>query len=72
MPEPGEIKQCSRRLWKSLQQLDQALVEARLERYMSKPERSAVVARGQDLIELIQKLIEQEGEDEILFSHDGG
>ena len=64
------IEKCSRRMWQSLQRLDAAMLEERLEPYMSQPERAAVVARQQDLIALIRELIEREGEEDVLFSYD--
>ena len=68
--DPKNVKKCSRGMWESLQSLDLALLEERLEPYMSKLERSAVVARQKDLVALIRKLIEREGESAVLFSHD--
>lgn len=68
--EQRRVTRCSRRLWKNLQQLDTAVIEERLEPYLSELERSAVVARWRDLVELIDELIEKKGEDEVLFEYD--
>ena len=64
---PQAITHCERRLWKALRELDESEVTRRLAPYLSKPEISALMVRRDKLVEHIQALIDEWGEEPILF-----
>jgi hypothetical protein len=67
IPEQSRIVQCERNLWKKLQSLDAAQVRARLKDYLRGPEIDGVLKRHAKLVAHIQSLIQQRGEDGVLF-----
>ena len=67
LPNPEKISHCSRGLWHSLRHLDEVVVRNRLSPYLSKLEIDALFVRRDRLVQLIQDLIEQEGEENVLF-----
>jgi hypothetical protein len=64
---PEYVTRCSRGLWHALRHLDESLVMERLSPYLKAAEIDALFVRRQRLIELIQDLIDREGEEEVLF-----
>ncbi len=64
---PQAITHCERRLWKVLRELDENRVTRRLAPYLSKAEISALMVRRDKLVEHIQALIDEWGEEPILF-----
>jgi len=70
LPEPSEVKRCERSLWKKLQELEEEEVKKRLKPYLRKAELKALLKRHQRLVSHIQELIEQVGEQAVLYSLD--
>ena len=69
LPQPDEVVKCSRRLWVALQDLDPKQVKAVLSPYLGGPEIRALLKRQKRLVKLLQGRIEEEGEDEVLFTY---
>jgi len=67
LPNPREVTQCSKRLWKALNQMDQARVRESLTTYLSEYEVNAFFARHAALIQLIEDRIKTMGEEAVLF-----
>lgn len=68
LPKANEVKRCERRLWEKLQKLDAEEVKKRLKPYLKKAELKALLKRHQKLVIHIQKLIEQVGEESVLYT----
>jgi len=68
LPEPNEVTRCERSLWKGLQELDEEVVKEELKKYLKKAELKALLKRRQKLVHHIQTLIEQQGEQAVLYS----
>lgn len=65
---PGqEITRCSKTLFKSLQELSDILIEARLRPYLNQEEISALLQRKSLIIKKIQELIAKKGTEAVLF-----
>ena len=62
-----EITRCSRKLYQSLQQIEDKKIKSKLKKYLNKDEIEALLKRKKLIIETIQKLIEEKGEAAILF-----
>ncbi|MFP4081211.1 MAG: hypothetical protein ACLFVG_00480 [Candidatus Aminicenantes bacterium] len=72
---PGcRISRCSRKLYQNLVELDADTVRAELKPYLNPQEIDAVLKRKSIIIDKIKKLIEEKGEDSVLFlqKHKGG
>lgn len=67
---PNGVVQCERHLYEKLQTLDPAQVTERLKKHLRKFEIEGLLARRLKLIEHIQKLIREKGEDQVLFTLD--
>ena len=68
LKDPKGIVQCERKLWERLQALDEATVRQRFKKFLRSSEIDALLKRRQKLVEHIQKLIDQRGEKEVLFT----
>lgn len=62
------ITRCSRKLYKNLLELDNELVKTKLQSYLNDQELEALIKRKDLIIEIIQQLIKEKGEDAVLFS----
>jgi len=62
-----EITCCSRRLFQNLQKLDSNVVKDKLSPYLGDHEIDALLKRKELIIEKIRRLIEEKGEDSVLF-----
>ncbi len=62
------ITRCSRKLYKNLQALDNDLVNTKLQPYINDQEIEAVIKRKDLIIGIIQRMIEEKGEDAVLYS----
>lgn len=62
-----EITCCSRRLFQNLQKLDSNVVKDKLNPYLNDKEIDALLKRKELIVEIIRKLIEERGEDSVLF-----
>jgi len=65
--EGCEITRCSRKLYQSLQQIEDKKIKSKLKKYLNKDEIEALLKRKKLIIETIQKLIEEKGEAAVLF-----
>ncbi|MBI4553644.1 MAG: hypothetical protein HY710_15370 [Candidatus Latescibacteria bacterium] len=68
--DPKYITQCDRHLWAKLQTLDEAAVRKQLDPYLRAGEIDALLKRRLKLIDHIQKLIKERGEQAVLFTLD--
>ena len=68
LPYPAAIQSCERKLWKRLQKLETAVLKARLEKYLRPAQIKALIKRKQALVEHIQEMIAERGEDAALFT----
>lgn len=66
--DPKYITQCDRHLWAKLQTLDEAAVKRQLGPYLRAGEIDALLKRRLKLIDHIQKLIKERGEQAVLFT----
>jgi hypothetical protein len=64
---PEAITHCDRAVWKTLQSVDRDAADEALSPYLSGTEIDALFARRDKLVEHVQRLIEQYGEDLVLF-----
>ena len=64
---PEKITRCSRGLWHALRHLDEAQVRERLSPYLKKAEIDALFVRRDLQVDLIQDLIERNGEEKVLY-----
>lgn len=62
-----EITRCSKKLYQNLLKLDDKVVKAQLEKYLNDEEMNALLVRKKLIIERIQQLIKEKGEDSVLF-----
>ncbi len=69
-PSPRSVRRCSYGLWQALRTLDAAEVAARLEPYMGPDESAAVMARRDEIVRLLERRIEEQGEGKVLFRYD--
>ena len=64
---PEAITHCDRRLWNTLRELDRSAADEALDQYLTKTEIKALFARRDKLVDHIQGLIDEWGEELILF-----
>lgn len=65
---PGcRITQCSKKFYQNLLKLDSEAVKAKLKSYLNEEEIEALLKRKNIIIEKIQQLIEEKGEESVLF-----
>jgi hypothetical protein len=62
-----EITRCSRKLYKNLLGLDNKEIRSKVKKYLNKEEINAVLARKKLIIEKIEALIKEKGEEKVLF-----
>ena len=62
-----QIRQCDRGLWQRLRTVDRRTAAAILEPYLTRPELRSFMVRWQKLVEHIESLIAERGEDAVLF-----
>jgi hypothetical protein len=67
---PALVVQCGRKLWEKLKSLDEETVRERLKKFLRSSEIKALLRRRDILVEHIQKLIEERGENKVLFTLD--
>ena len=68
LPYPSGIGSCERTLWQKLQRLDPAVVKTTLAKYLRPSEIDALIERKRQLVEHIQEMIAENGEDVVLFT----
>ena len=66
---PGcKITRCSKKLYQNLIKLDDKVLKAKLKHYLNEEEISMLLKRKKIIIEKIKQLIDEKGEDSVLFS----
>ncbi len=65
---PKLIVKCGHKLWEKLKSLDEQVVRERLKKFLRSSEIKALLRRRDILVEHIQKLIEERGENKVLFT----
>ncbi len=68
LPYPSAIRSCERTLWEKLQRLDPSVVKMRLGKYLRTSQIDALIERKRALVEHIQEMISEKGEDFVLFT----
>ncbi len=68
LQDPKQVVQCERGLFQRLKQLDENELQARLKEYLRKDEIKAIVKRRKLIVERLEKLIAEQGEDKVLFT----
>jgi hypothetical protein len=64
---PEMVTHCERQMWKALKELDRSAAKQALSPYLAEVEIDALLARRDQLVDLIQKRIDERGEDLVLF-----
>jgi hypothetical protein len=64
---PSAVTHCERGLWRALQELDEARLEAHLAPYLTVHERRALLARRDELVQHVRALIDELGEKSVLY-----
>jgi len=67
LQRPDSINQCERGMYQKLKGLDEAAVRAELREYLSSSELDALLKRRTLLVERLDKLIAERGEDKVLY-----
>lgn len=67
LSEPAEIMSCRRDLWEKLRSLDDEAISARVDPYLTGAELDALLVRREALVEYIQNMIDQRGEQAVLY-----
>jgi hypothetical protein len=62
------LKQCERGVWEKLQTVEDATIKQSLDPYLEDHEINALLKRRRKLVAYIQKLIDEQGEDTVLFT----
>jgi hypothetical protein len=68
LQDPDSIKQCERGMYQKLKTLDEKQVRERLKDYLTTFEMSALLTRRKLLVERIDKVIAENGEDKVLYT----
>ena len=69
LPDPQNIRKCSRTLWAALHALDDKEVRETLSPYIGSFESRALLKRRKKVIKMIQNKIDKEGEEKVLFNY---
>lgn len=70
LPKPDRVKGCSRSLFAAIRDLDQQQAEVRLAPYLSEFEIDGLFTRRDKLVALIDRMIAENGEENVLFAYD--
>jgi hypothetical protein len=68
LPYPSGILYSERRLWEGLQKLESSVMRTHLQRYLGPSELESLIKRKDRLVEYIQEMIAERGEEDVLFS----
>lgn len=68
LPYVTGIRYLERQLWEGLQKLESALVKKHLEKYLSPSQLESLIRRKEKLVEYIQEMILERGQEDVLFS----
>ena len=69
LPNPQRIRWCRRDVWERLQELDREVLEKKCKNVLGSDQIGALMTRRDLLVEHIQKLIDEKGAGNVLFSH---
>ncbi len=69
LQKPDSLNQCERGLYQRLKTLDEAVVRERLKPYLSPYELDALLERRKLIVERLDKLIAERGEDKVLYNY---
>ena len=67
---PENVQMCSRGLYDAIKGLDSKALKTAMKPYMSSFELSALVKRHKDLIKLLDGMIQDQGEDQVIFEYE--
>jgi hypothetical protein len=70
LPDPSEVNRCEKSLWQNLRGLEEEEVKERLKPYLKKQELKSLLKRRQKLISHIEQLIDQQGEEAVIYTFD--
>jgi len=62
-----EITRCSKKLYQNLLGLEDKVIRSKVKKYLNKDEIDAVLKRKKLIIEKIEALIKEKGEEKVLF-----
>ena len=62
-----EITRCSRKLYQNMKQTEDKKIRSKLKKYLNEDEISALLKRKDIIIEILQKLIKEKGEEAVMF-----
>ena len=68
LPYPSGILYSERRLWEGLRKLESSVMRTRLQKYLGPSEMESLIKRKDRLVEYIQEMIAERGEEDVLFS----
>jgi len=68
LKDPRLVTGCDRTFWEKLHSVDDETLRAHLKPYLQKYEIDGLLKRRQLLVALLQKLIDEQGEDKVLFT----
>ncbi|MFB3069025.1 MAG: hypothetical protein ACE1ZI_07095 [Acidobacteriota bacterium] len=68
LPYPSGILYSEHRLWEGLQKLESAVMRTHLQKYLGPSELESLIKRKDRLVEYIQEMITERGEEDVLFS----
>ncbi len=68
LPYPGAVESCEKTLWRRLRSLRVSDLRKTLSPYLRAAEVQALIERKRQLVELIQGIIDQKGEEDALFT----
>jgi hypothetical protein len=68
LPYPSGILYSERRLWEGLQKLESSVMRTQLQKYLGPSELESLIKRKDRLVEYIQEMIAERGEEDVLFS----
>ncbi len=68
LPYPSGILYSERRLWEGLQKLESTVLRAHLQNYLGPSELESLIKRKDRLVEYIQEMIAERGEEDVIFS----
>jgi hypothetical protein len=68
LQEPDSLTQCERGMYRKLKTLDEAVVRERVKDYLNAFEIEALLARRKLIVERLDKLIAERGEDKVLYT----
>ena len=69
LQDAAALHQCERGMYEKLKTLDESVVRARLKDYLTSWEMAALLKRRKLILEHLDKLIAEQGEDKVLYTY---